>query len=141
MFTTDPSRRGDAASELVESPRVAQLAAISQTAPVPPQNLEAEESVLGAMLVGMDDGMIIAGDAGPGRDADTAAALAASLFRRTRNASDDAGLGAARFVRLEADRGHLCATAHGDVVVVAVASNGINLGKLRLEMLGAAEML
>lgn len=103
--------------------------------------LQRQQGVLGAMLVGMDDGMVIAGDAGPGRDADTAAALAASLFRRTRNASDDAGLGAARFVRLEADGGHLCATAHGDVVVVAVASNGINLGKLRLEMLGAAEML
>ena len=103
--------------------------------------LQRQQGVLGAMLVGIDDGMIIAGDAGPGRDADTAAALAASLFRRTRNASDDAGLGAARFVRLEADCGHLCATAHGDVVVVAVASNGINLGKLRLEMLGAAEML
>jgi replicative DNA helicase len=51
MFTTDPSRRGEAASELVESPRVAQLAAISHTAPVPPQNLEAEESVLGAMML------------------------------------------------------------------------------------------
>ena len=74
---------------------------------------------LGAMLVGMDDGMVIAGDAGPGRDADTAAALAASLFRRTRTAAADAGLGDAGFVRLEADRGHLCATARGDVVLVA----------------------
>ena len=103
--------------------------------------LARQQGVMGAMLVGIDDGMVIAGDAGPGRDADTAAALAASLFRRTRNASADSGLGDARFVRLEADRGHLCATAHGDVVLVAVASNGINLGKLRLEMLGAAETL
>jgi predicted regulator of Ras-like GTPase activity (Roadblock/LC7/MglB family) len=103
--------------------------------------LQRQQGVLGAMLVGIDDGMVIAGDAGPGRDADTAAALAASLFRRTRNASDDAGLGRASFVRLEADRGHLCATARGDVVIVAVASSGINLGRLRLEKLGAAEML
>jgi len=103
--------------------------------------LQRQQGVLGAMLVGIDDGMVIAGDAGPGRDSDTAAALAASLFRRTRNASDDAGLGKASFVRLEADRGHLCATARGDVVIVAVASSGINLGRLRLEMLGAAEML
>ncbi len=103
--------------------------------------LQRQQGVMGVMLVGMDDGMVIAGDAGPGRDSDTAAALAASLFRRTRNASDDAGLGNASFVRLEADRGHLCATARGDVVIVAVASSGINLGKLRLEMLGAAEML
>ena len=103
--------------------------------------LQRHQGVLGAMLVGIDDGMVIAGDAGPGRDADTAAALAASLFRRTRTAAADAGLGDAGFVRLEADRGHLCATARGDVVLVAVASNGINLGKLRLEMLNAVEML
>ena len=103
--------------------------------------LQRQQGVMGVMLVGVEDGMVIAGDAGVGRDSDTAAALAASLFRRTRTASADAGLGDSRFVRLEADRGHLCATARGDVVIVAVASNGINLGKLRLEMLGAAEML
>jgi predicted regulator of Ras-like GTPase activity (Roadblock/LC7/MglB family) len=103
--------------------------------------LSRQQGVMGAMLVGVDDGMVIAGDAGEGRDSDTAAALAASLFRRTRTASGDAGLGDATFVRLEADRGHLCATARGDVVIVAVASNGINLGKLRLDMLSAAETL
>ena len=105
------------------------------------ERLQRQQGVMGVMLVGVDDGMVIAGDAGPGRDADTAAALAASLFRRTRMAASDAGLGDARFVRLEADRGHVCATARGDVVIVAVTSTGINLGRLRLEMLGAVEML
>jgi len=102
---------------------------------------ERQHGVLGAMLVGLDDGMVIAGDAGPGRDSDTAAALAASLFRRTRNASEDAVLGIPSFVRLEADRGHLCATSNGEVILVAVTSNGVNLGKLRLEMLSAVESL
>ncbi|MEO8577741.1 MAG: roadblock/LC7 domain-containing protein [Gemmatimonadales bacterium] len=105
------------------------------------ERLQRQQGVMGVMLVGVDDGMVIAGDAGAGRDSDTAAALAASLFRRTRMASSDAGLGDARFVRLEADRGHVCATAKGDVVIVAVTSTGINLGRLRLEMLGAVEML
>ena len=105
------------------------------------ERLQRQQGVMGVMLVGVDDGMVIAGDAGPGRDSDTAAALAASLFRRTRMAASDAGLGDARFVRLEADRGHVCATARGDVVIVAVTSTGINLGRLRLEMLGAVEML
>ena len=105
------------------------------------ERLQRQQGVMGVMLVGVEDGMVIAGDAGPGRDADTAAALAASLFRRTRMAASDAGLGDARFVRLEADRGHVCATARGDVVIVAVTSTGINLGRLRLEMLGAVEML
>jgi len=103
--------------------------------------LERNPGVTGAMLVGIDDGMVIAGDAGPGRDSDTAAALAASLFRRTRTAANDAGLGDALFVRLEAEHGHMCATARDDIVVVAVAKAGINLGKLRLDMMGAMEML
>lgn len=103
--------------------------------------LQRHRGVMGVMLVGTDDGMVIAGDAGPGRDSDTAAALAASLLRRTRMAASEAGLGDAGFVRLEADRGHLCAIARGDVVIVTVAENGINLGKLRLEMFDAAEML
>ena len=103
--------------------------------------LQRQQGIMGVMLVGLEDGMVIAGDAGAGRDPDTAAALAASLFRRTRLASEDTGLGDATFVRLEADRGHVCATARGEVVIVAVASSAINLGKLRLEMLSAAEML
>lgn len=103
--------------------------------------LQRHQGVVGVMLVGIDDGMVIAGDAGPGRDSDTAAALAASLFRRTRLAAEDAGLGDARFVRLEAEHGHMCATSVDDVVVVAMTSPGINLGKLRLEMMRAEEML
>jgi predicted regulator of Ras-like GTPase activity (Roadblock/LC7/MglB family) len=103
--------------------------------------LQRHQGVLGVMLVGMEDGMVIAGDAGEGRDSDTAAALAASLFRRTRAAASDAGLGDAGFARLEAERGHLCASAKGDIAIVAVTGNGINLGKLRLDMLSATELL
>ena len=91
------------------------------------ERLQRQQGVMGVMLVGIDDGMVIAGDAGPGRDSDTAAALAASLFRRTRRQLGRRGLGDASFVRLEADRGHVCATASGDVVIVAVASTGSTL--------------
>lgn len=105
------------------------------------ERLQRHQGVLGVMLVGMDDGMVIAGDAGLGRDSDTAAALAASLVRRTKAASTEAGLGDATFVRLEADRGHMCAAAKGDIAIVTVAGTSINLGKLRLEMLSATELL
>ncbi len=105
------------------------------------ERIQRHPGVVGVMLVGIDDGMVIAGDAGPGRDSDTAAALAASLFRRTRMAAADALLGDAAFVRLEAERGHMCATSLDDVVVVAMTTTGVNLGKLRLAMLGAKEML
>lgn len=105
------------------------------------EQIERHPGVLGAMLVGVDDGMVIARTSGLGESWESAAALASSLFRKTRQAADDAGLGTAAFVRLEADRGHLCATARGDIVLVAVTNRKINLGKLRLEMLGAAELI
>jgi replicative DNA helicase len=51
LFTTDMSPGGNADARVLESPRMAALAQVSETALVPPQNLEAEESVLGAMML------------------------------------------------------------------------------------------
>src|SRR5438874_10390415 len=51
MFTTDPSPPGDRPVSMLESGRMASLAPVASSAPVPPQNLEAEESVLGAMMI------------------------------------------------------------------------------------------
>src|SRR5437764_15468973 len=56
LFTSDVSPPGTAVSRLLESQAVAQLAPVPDNAPasngpVPPQNLEAEESVLGAMML------------------------------------------------------------------------------------------
>jgi predicted regulator of Ras-like GTPase activity (Roadblock/LC7/MglB family) len=103
--------------------------------------IERQPGVLTAMLVGAEDGMVIAGSVGPDARWDPAAALASSVFRRTRDASTQAGLGEASFVRLEADRGHVCATARGDFVLVAVTTPHINLGRLRLQMLTAMEQI
>jgi predicted regulator of Ras-like GTPase activity (Roadblock/LC7/MglB family) len=103
--------------------------------------VERHPGVLGVMLVGMEDGLVIAGADGLGESWEPASALASSLYRRTRQAAADAGLGEASFVRLEADRGHVCATARGDIVLVAVTNRNINLGTLRLEMMSAAEQL
>jgi replicative DNA helicase len=51
MFTTDPSTPGRRPVRVLESTAMAQLAPVASSAPVPPQNLEAEESVLGAMML------------------------------------------------------------------------------------------
>src|SRR2546421_3040340 len=51
VFTTDLSTGGGRASRLVDSKPMAQLAQVPPNASVPPQNLEAEESVLGAMMI------------------------------------------------------------------------------------------
>ena len=104
-------------------------------------HIERHLGVLGAMLVGMEDGLVIAGADALGESWEPASALASSVFRRTRQAAADAGLGEGTLVRLEADRGHVCATARGDMVLVAVTSRNINLGKLRLAMLSAVEQI
>src|SRR6516162_8119865 len=52
-YTTDISTPGTSAARVMESPHMPQVATLpsSAAAPVPPQNLEAEESVLGAMML------------------------------------------------------------------------------------------
>src|SRR4029078_11253083 len=52
MSKTDSSTPGKTASSVVHSARVTPVAQLAEAAPIaPPQNLEAEESVLGAMLL------------------------------------------------------------------------------------------
>ena len=52
MSKTDSSTPGNTASSVVHYARVTPVAQLAQAAPIaPPQNLEAEESVLGAMIV------------------------------------------------------------------------------------------
>jgi replicative DNA helicase len=51
MFTTDSSTGGSAGARMVKSAGMAQLAPVPDRTTVPPQNLEAEESVLGAMML------------------------------------------------------------------------------------------
>jgi replicative DNA helicase len=51
LFTSDPSTPGGRSARVLESRAMAQLAPVAPTAHVPPQNLEAEESVLGAMML------------------------------------------------------------------------------------------
>jgi replicative DNA helicase len=51
MLKEDSSTPGDRSVTVLESGRMAQLAPVASSAPVPPQNLEAEESVLGAMMI------------------------------------------------------------------------------------------
>jgi replicative DNA helicase len=51
MSKTVSSRSGTTPARVEDSPPVAQVAHLPDVAPVPPQNLEAEESVLGAMML------------------------------------------------------------------------------------------
>ena len=52
MSKTPSSRGSSAPQRVVHSPGMAPVAQIAEAAPIaPPQNLEAEESVLGAMML------------------------------------------------------------------------------------------
>lgn len=103
--------------------------------------LTRQRGVLGSMMVGESDGLIIDSALQIGVKGAVVAALAASLYRRARLSADAAGVGTATFLQLEAERGRLCAVGRNDLVLVALAELRANVGMLRIEMLRALETL
>ena len=96
--------------------------------------------VRGAMLVSMEDGIVVAEHLMEGIKGGAVAALAASLAARLRRAIDAAGVGPTLFWHLQCDKGGLLVvpTLSG-VLIVAVAEPDVNVGLVRLELLRAAE--
>ena len=103
--------------------------------------LTRQRGVLGSMVVGESDGLIVDSSLQIGVKGPVVAALAASLYRRARMSADAAGVGTATFLQLEAERGRVCAVGRGDLVLVALAEPRANVGMLRIEMLRAVEAL
>lgn len=97
--------------------------------------------VKGCLVVGESDGLVVDSTLQWGVNGTTFAALAASLYRKARRASQAAGFGDANFVQLEAERGRLCAVGRGDLVLVVVAELRVNVGLVRVDMLKAARVL
>ncbi len=98
--------------------------------------------VRGALLVGVDDGLVVADAVMEGVRANAVAALAASLVQRMARATGTSGIGQPGFLHLEAERGALLMLAVRErLVLVAVAEPGVNVGLVRLELLrGGAEV-
>lgn len=99
--------------------------------------LTRQRGVMASLVVGESDGMIVDSNLQVGQQGDRVAALAASMFRKTRLAAGAAGLGAATFLQLEAERGRVCACGRNDLVLVVVAEAAANVGLIRVEMLKA----
>ncbi|MFL5462923.1 MAG: roadblock/LC7 domain-containing protein [Gemmatimonadaceae bacterium] len=98
--------------------------------------------VVTAMVVGANDGLIVeastvTGDTN-GDPRKHTAALAAYLYSKVTRASDAARLGTPAFMRLEAQRGHICVVGARDVVLVTIVTPDANLGRVRLDMITAA---
>ena len=96
-----------------------------------------------AMIVGASDGLIVEASQVPGLapGLDTrkhTAALAAYLYSKVTRASEAARLGVPAFMRLEAEKGHICVVGARELVLVTIVSTDANLGRVRLDMMTAA---
>jgi len=100
--------------------------------------------VVVAMVVGANDGLIVETSAmmgatdGAGDPRKHTAALAAYLYSKVTRASQAARLGNPAFMRLEAEKGHICVVGAREVVLVAIVTPDANLGRVRLDMMTAA---
>ena len=97
--------------------------------------------VIGGMVVGEADGIIIDSNLQIGLRGEVVAALAASLFRRARLAAQTSGYGDATFLQLEAEEGRVCVAGRNELVLVAVAEPRANVGLIRVELLKGIETL
>ena len=96
--------------------------------------------VRGALIVARKDGLVVADALMEDIRGNAVAALAANLTRRVGDAARASGVGTPQFLHLEATGGVLLTAAAGDeMLVVAVAEAGVNVGLVRLEMIRAAE--
>ena len=121
------------------------MTAAARPARNPYQHVVAEvmrlRGVQGAIVVDAGDGIPIASTLDVGVDGEAVAALAASLFQRAAAATVAAGYGTSAYVQLEGERGWLCVTGQGGLVLAAVAEPRTNVALLRLALLRAREHL
>jgi len=98
--------------------------------------------IRGAMVVSVEDGLVVADSLIAGMKGPPLAALSATLTARVTELTGSSGYGLPRFLHLEGSDGALLiAPAGSDLLLVAVAGRDVPLGLLRLEMLRMAEQL
>jgi predicted regulator of Ras-like GTPase activity (Roadblock/LC7/MglB family) len=97
--------------------------------------------VRGALVVEGETGVPVVSDMTAGVNETAVAALAASLFRRTGEASTAADFGRLHTLQLEAAGGHVIAVGTRDLILVAVTERTAQVGLIRYEAQRAAESL
>ena len=102
------------------------------------ESLIRHRGVLGAMVVGLDDGIIVHSTLQIGVNGNAFAALTASLYRKARRSGGAAGFGSTTFFELAAEQGRVCAAGGRELVLVVVCEQRVNVGMLRVELLRAA---
>jgi Uncharacterized distant relative of homeotic protein bithoraxoid len=100
-----------------------------------------QRGVLGCLVVGEGDGIVVDANCA-GRDpVDVVAALAAALYRKARLCSAAAGLSTVGFLQLEAERGHVCAIGRDGLVLVTLAEPRAHIGRIRGAMIESLSVL
>ncbi len=105
------------------------------------ESLIRHRGVLGAMVVGLDDGLIVDSTLQIGVNGNAFAALTASLYRKARRSASAAGFGATGFLELAAEQGRVCAAGGEELVLVVVCESRVNVGMLRVALLRAVANL
>ncbi|NIR46110.1 MAG: hypothetical protein GWN99_16910 [Gemmatimonadetes bacterium] len=99
-----------------------------------------QPGVRGALVVAVRDGLVVDGRVHVGVRGDAAAALAAALFRRARQATSN-GEGRIRFVEVDAEQGRIMMAGPEAVALLAVLETRANPGQVRLAVRRAADEL
>lgn len=94
-----------------------------------------------AVAASADEGLVLHAAGADDASAPAAAALGAALFVRARSVAAACSHGEPRLLRLQCTAGQLLASAAGSTVLIAVAGADANAGRIRLELLRAAEAL
>lgn len=105
------------------------------------ESLIRHRGVLGAMVVGLDDGVMVHSTLQIGVNGNAFAALTASLYRKAQRSAGAAGFGATGFLELLAEQGRVCAVGGENLVLVVVCEARVNVGMLRVDLLRAVEQL
>jgi len=100
--------------------------------------LTRERGVHGGLVVSERDGIVVEANVHTGVKSNIVAALAASIYRKTRLAAAAAGLGGVNYLELVAGEGRLCMAGHEDLVVVAITDATATVGAMRAATIRAA---
>ena len=100
-----------------------------------------QRGVLGCLVVGEADGIVVDSNVQVGVQSNVVAALAAALYRKARLCSAAAGLSTVGFLQLEAGRGHICAIGRDGLVLVTLAETRAHIGSIRGAMLESLSAL
>lgn len=103
--------------------------------------LTRQRGVTACLVVSERDGIVVDQRLQVGVRGDRVAALAASLYRKARLSAEAAGMGAVRFLQLDAAAGRVLAVGRGDLALIVVAIPEANVGSIRMALLRAAEEL